>query len=247
MFYGSFSKEQRDKFSRSLDLFVEMFDVMHAYDNLIALRRTTGFKYDATFRAAFDPNVSDKQEKSLMWRIHTLIWAAEHCINVEGDFVECSVLRGFSMAIVADFLRFERLDRQMYLYDTYTGTPPEYNSENRNLAAYVKMGDLYDYVLERFNRYSNIHPIKGTVPDSFTGTLPDKISFCHIDMNSAKSEIAALEHIFDRVTPGGIIVFDDYGWVDYKAQKDAEDAFMAERGHTILESPTGQGILIKHA
>jgi hypothetical protein len=182
-----------------------------------------------------------------MWRIHTLVWAAEHCLNIEGDFVECGVLRGFSMAVVAEYLRFEQIDKQMYLYDTYTGTPPELNSENRDLSYYRQLGDLFDYVSERFAKFPNIHPVKGKVPDSFTDTLPEKIAFCHIDMNSAKSEIAALEHVFDRVTPGGIIVFDDYGWVDYKAQKNAEDVFMAERGHTILENPTGQGILIKHA
>jgi O-methyltransferase len=65
-------------------------------------------------------------------------------------------------------------------------------------------------------------------------------------MNSVASELAALEALFDRVVPGGLIVFDDYGWTGYIAQKKAEDAFMAARGHTILELPTGQGMVLKH-
>jgi len=52
--------------------------------------------------------------------------------------------------------------------------------------------------------------------------------------------------LFDRVSPGGLVVFDDYGWSGYAAQKVAEDAFMRQRGHSILELPTGQGLLIKH-
>ena len=40
-------------------------------------------------------------------------------------------------------------------------------------------------------------------------------------------------------------MFDDYGWLSYQAQQHAEDAFMAERGHRILELPTGQGLVIK--
>lgn len=67
----------------------------------------------------------------------------------------------------------------------------------------------------------------------------------HIDMNSAAPEIGALELLFDRVAPGGIVIFDDYGWLLHAKQKEAEDRFMAERGHKILELPTGQGLLIK--
>ena len=64
-------------------------------------------------------------------------------------------------------------------------------------------------------------------------------------MNSAASEIAALDVLFDKVVPGGIIVFDDYGWTGYDAQRYAEDAFMTERGYRVLELPTGQGMVIK--
>lgn len=53
--------------------------------------------------------------------------------------------------------------------------------------------------------------------------------------------LGALEARFDRVTPGGMIVSDDYGWQWYRAQKDAEDALMRERAYTVLERPTGQG------
>jgi hypothetical protein len=42
-----------------------------------------------------------------------------------------------------------------------------------------------------------------------------------------------------------LIVFDDYGWTGYVRQKESEDAWMAARGHSILEVPTGQGLVIK--
>ena len=44
---------------------------------------------------------------------------------------------------------------------------------------------------------------------------------------------------------GGYIVFDDYGWKQFKKQRDLENRFMADRGHFILELPTGQGLVIK--
>lgn len=38
---------------------------------------------------------------------------------------------------------------------------------------------------------------------------------------------------------------DDYGWNVYRTQKDAEDARFAERGRTVIELPTGQGMVVK--
>ncbi len=64
-------------------------------------------------------------------------------------------------------------------------------------------------------------------------------------MNSSKSEIEALKVLFERISPGGIIVFDDYGWTAYRRQQIAEDKFMQDRGYQILELASGQGLLVK--
>jgi hypothetical protein len=68
----------------------------------------------------------------------------------------------------------------------------------------------------------------------------------HIDMNNAQAEVATLNALYERVVPGGMVIFDDYGWLVYGQQKEAEDAWLAERHfERILELPTGQGLLIK--
>ena len=42
-----------------------------------------------------------------------------------------------------------------------------------------------------------------------------------------------------------MIVFDDYGWTGYRGQKRAADIFMRDRGLSVLELPTGQGLVVK--
>ena len=154
--------------------------------------------------------------------------------------------RGFSFGVLTDYVDFGTRDKSLYLYDTFEGIPPAFNSENRSNDVYQKEPDLYDKVVQRFSKYPNTKVIKGIVPDSFAQACPEKISLLHIDMNSSKSEIAALEHLFDRVVPGGIIVFDDFGWLGYDRQTYAEIEFMAKRNHRIMELPTGQGMLLKY-
>ena len=130
--------------------------------------------------------------------------------------------------------------------------PCRLNTEKRSNRIYEKEtaedpDAIFKHVVKRFQQYPNVTLVRGIVPDTFTDTCPEEISFLHIDMNSAKSEMAVLTSLFDRVTPGGIIIFDDYGWTGYVQQKIAEDEFMAQRNHSILELPTGQGMVIKQA
>ena len=100
-------------------------------------------------------------------------------------------------------------------------------------------------MLRKFRDVPNVRVIRGIVPDCLAQESPEKIAFLHIDLNSPAAEVAALEVLFDRVVPGGCVVFDDYGWHLFRKQKIAEDAFMAARGYRILELPTGQGLVIK--
>jgi O-methyltransferase len=246
MFYGRFKDEKdRDFFLNAIDRFSDFFPSVFAADNVILFGRKLAILRDKKFAQACEKNARDDQERSLALRLNTLVWAASEALRVPGDFVECGVWRGFCSGVIADYLEFDRVPKQYYLYDTYDGIPPGYDTEGHDAPALHEPG-LYESVVGRFARFPNVRVVRGIVPDSFAQAVPDKIAFLHIDMNSSKSEIAALEVLFDRVSPGGIVVFDDYGWSGYDAQQEAEDAFMRQRGHRILELPTGQGLLIKH-
>ena len=83
------------------------------------------------------------------------------------------------------------------------------------------------------------------MPDVLAQVAPEQIAFMHVDMNNADAELGALEVLFDRVSPGGTMVFDDYGWSYYRDQMVAIDAFMRARGLSVLELPTGQGLVVK--
>lgn len=246
MFYGNFRNRSDQQFlSDAIQRFRTIFARVYANDNVILFGRTLGFRRDQKLMQAFRANATNQQERSLLLRINTLAWAAAESLRLEGDFVECGVWRGFCSAVLMQYLEFERCDRSFYLYDTFAGIPPELDSEKHDSPLFRAEG-LYQGVIERFARYPNVKVVKGIVPESFAVAAPRRIAFMHIDMNSSKSEIAALDVLFDRVVSGGIIVFDDYGWTGYRAQQLAEETWARDRGHRILELPSGQGLLVKH-
>ena len=245
MFYGNFEGDRKERLRDALATIRAIFGKVWAGDNLIALTRNQSFLWDEAFRAAMVANATTEQEKSLVWRVHTLCWAGRHALALPGDFAECGVYRGFCFGVLAQYLDFAARDKTLFLYDTFEGIPEAYNSENRSNAVYAREHDLFERVVARFEAYPNVRVIQGVVPESFATEVPDAIALLHLDMNSAASEIAALDVLYDRVVPGGIILFDDFGWTGYVKQTVAEIDFMKRRGVSILELPTGQGMVIK--
>jgi hypothetical protein len=231
-------------------------------DQMLTLDKSAGFMEDPKFAAAFNAikgshsyDAYDAPD-TIAWRLHTLVWAAQSVAMLPGDFVECGVFKGDMSWVVTEMLDFGKLAKQFYLYDTYAGFSEKYSSPEDfpgNPGFYdaanqvYSTGSLYEVVKAKFAKLPNVRIVKGVVPDVFAEALPERIAYLHIDLNSARAEIGALEVLFDRVLPGGMIIFDDYGWANFRKQKTAEDAFFAARGYRVLELPTGQGLVVKRA
>jgi O-methyltransferase len=199
-------------------------------DRLLTLDKTAAFRNDPAFRRAIaDANSSTGANQyaspdGITWRFNTLIWAARQALTVPGDFVECGVFEGDMSWVVTEMVDLAAAKRRFHLFDTFAGFSAKYSS--------------------RFATKPYVVIRKGVVPDSLADA-PEVIAYLHLDMNSPGPERAALEILYERLSPGGVIVFDDYGWMPFRKQKESADEFINARGHTIVELPTGQGLAVK--
>jgi O-methyltransferase len=209
-------------------------------DNLITYGHTRGFLVEPRFVAAVLASRPEPIERAIVWRSHTLCWAAESVSALPGDFVECGTYQGYSAEVLMRFTNGLPC-RRFWLYDLFD--PSGGAGEGHRMAGHAP--DLAARVRARFQHWENVTVTQGKVPHILAEVAPEQIAFLHIDMNNAEAERGALEVLFDRVSPGGLIVFDDYGWTGYRAQKDSADEFMHARGLSVLELPTGQGLVVK--
>jgi hypothetical protein len=209
-------------------------------DNLFAFGRNLSFLDDNQFMSAFYNNSYDDIEKSVIWRRYVLCWAARQCLKHDGDFVEAACYKGLTAKMICEYTNFGTTDKNYYLYDLF-----EHSVEMDHHAMPEHGVHLHEEVKNRFLLYKNVKVIKGCVPDILMEHAPEEISFMHLDLNGAEAELGALNVLFEKVVRGGIIILDDYGWLAYRAQKEAEDPFFEERGYRVLELPTGQGMVIK--
>jgi len=239
LFWGALD---RDKFVASLGGMLEQIPSSGRYaaDNMLVWRRNLSFLDDQPLMMSLAKNAANTMERGILWRNAVVLWAARNGLRREGDFVECGVWRGTTVRIVCDALDFKSVDRRYWLYDVFDWKEGDHHHYLDGLDS-----SLHAKVVKRFEDLPSVRIVKGYIPESFAQGTPEKIAMLHLDMNNVPAEIAALEALWDRVVPGGVVVFDDYGWDNNRPQKLAEDEFFAARGYTVLEIPTGQGIVLK--
>ncbi len=180
-------------------------------------------------------------DKAIVWRRYVLACAAYHCAQLDGDFVECGAYTGVGMKTVVDYLGGPAFPKTFWGYDLF-----EHDASMLNHRMPEHGPDLYERVRAKFAAYPNVRILKGMIPDVFAEGCPQRIAYLHIDLNQAPAEIAALDHLFERIVPGGIVILDDYEWSGvYRNQKLAEDAWFDARRYRVMPLPTGQGIVIK--
>ena len=228
-------------------------------DRLCSLDKAMAFWDEPRFRQLFEEFNGRHQydqysgPNGIAWRCATLAWAAKRALRLPGDFVECGVFKGDMSHFLVKLFDFGNIAKQFYLYDSFCGfdlsqTSAEDYPMNDNFLNFANAvyGDeqIYKTVRDKFAPYANVHITKGYLPDTLQEKSPEQIAYLHIDLNAPKPEIAVLEQLFPRMVSGGVIIFDDYGWVEFIQQRKAEDRFMKERGYEILELPTGQGLVI---
>lgn len=174
--------------------------------------------------------------------------------KIRGDIVECGVWKGGSiMLICRALLSNGDRNRRLYLYDTFEGmTKPtdrdyrtltgesalriwsSYREEDRCTWAYSSLEETRKNVHSAGYDSDKIAFVKGRVEETLPKSAPAEISLLRLDTDFYESTRHELEHLFPRVTVGGVIAIDDYG--SFKGCQDAVDEYFAENGISIFLS-----------
>lgn len=240
-----FNVVDQDKFNLAIRLLKESLGAAGASffcsDNLITWNRNYSFLRDSFFAELIQGSSCTIVEKSIIWRTYVLLHFANYAAGAKGDFVELGCYTGHTAHQLVKKVDFKNLGKSLYLYDLFEWR----EGDQHQLLEGHKNPNMYNNVLERFLAYPFVRVVKGSVPESFSEAFPEEISFCHIDMNHPAPEMGGLREVLPRLQKGGVVVFDDYGWWGYSAQKIGLDPIAASHGLQILELPTGQGVLLK--
>lgn len=230
----------------------------YTQDGLITIHNDH-FRNDPAFREAYARGIQAGHgvDPGFEWRVHVALWAAAASLHVPGDFVECGVNAGVISSANMHHLRWNTVGRRFHLIDTFRGPVLEQFSaeeiERGRLDVAKQALQAGGYVTDlariqsNFSEWPNAVVVQGSVPDVLPSLDIPTVAFLHIDMNCAYPERAAIEFFWDRLSPGAIVLLDDYAYASHYAQARAMDDAAKTLQTEILSLPTGQGLIIKGA
>jgi hypothetical protein len=162
-------------------------------------------------------------------------------------FAECGVCDGLSTRFIIEILSEKGMcNWRGFLYDAWDSMRAEdlVGLERRNIGSY----DYLDVEVARKNLSVSASSLVfnvGYVPEVFvSANNPSELHFLHIDLNSSRATLAAIEFFSSRLVSGSVVLFDDYGWKDHVETRRVVDDFARLRGAACLQLPTGQGVVL---
>ena len=163
------------------------------------------------------------------------------CGGVPGDTAECGVYEGAGSYLIAHHAAgFGRLH---HLFDSFEGL-----SEPEGLdGTYWKRGAMCvpeERVRERLRDLDNVRFWQGWIPERFYEVADRQFSFLHVDVDLYQPTLDSVAFFYPRMSRGGLMLFDDYGFATCPGARRAIDEFFAGKGEPIIDLPTGQAFVM---
>ncbi len=204
------------------------------------------FEYENGFYATADPSRFSKFISHLEFFKQTS--------GIRGEIMEFGIFKGnsfFRWIKFRDLLEHTQ-SRKIIGFDIFGDFPDAgFEADKAKRDAFVKETkggkSISEQELRQLLSSQNLDKNVEIIPGNILETLDEyldknphlKISLLHIDVDLYEPTKAVLEKLYDRVTKGGIIIFDDYG-AFAGANKAVDDYFEGNR--EILKLPFSNAI-----
>ncbi len=176
-----------------------------------------------------------------------------------GHVVELGCWKGLSAFQIANYLSQNRTDfgqRKFFIFDSFEGLS-EINAVDRpQVVTQSKSADEelrlrfatpLDVVRANLSCFSDLVVyFEGWIPERFHEVKNETFSFVHVDVDLYEPIKASIEFFYPRLAKHGIMVFDDYGCVQFPGARRAVDEFLPNTHDCIfVPTPTGSAFLVK--
>ena len=164
---------------------------------------------------------------------YPLYCACKNVLELDGDVIEVGVYKGGSAYVISSVLG------KTYCYDTFEGLPIRDKVGGSGIPAGHFKSNVED--VRDFLSGVDVELVKGVFPDS--SLEHDKIKFLHLDVDIYKYTLQSLEHLYDKMVSGGIIIVDDYCWKDTPGVTVAIEEFFADKSEYPILMFGGQALV----
>ena len=165
--------------------------------------------------------------------------------GVAGDTAECGVFSGASSYLICVHNRsLDGEPREHLMFDSFEGL----SAPERGDGDHWSKGDLsvsLDQVKQTLGAFDRTRFYPGWIPERFAEVAERQFSFVHIDVDLYQPTRDSFEFFYPRMSPGGIILCDDYGFTSCPGATKAIDDYLADKPEKMLALSGGGGFVIK--
>jgi O-methyltransferase len=173
----------------------------------------------------------------------------------EGDVAECGCWRGHSAHLIATILRERGFTGRFHIFDSFDGLSelaPEDRDERTPLTTdgvrELRQMFACSEAVVRGNlaAFPFIETHKGWIPNRFSDVADRTFRFVHVDVDLYQPIRDSIEFFYPRLTPAGLMVFDDYGLEQFPgAQKAVDEAVARLAPSFFYQVPTGGAFIVR--
>jgi O-methyltransferase len=175
------------------------------------------------------------------WMVYQLMRLVS---NVPGDTAECGVYRGAGSFLICRLSQAGSVPREHLIFDSFEGLSAPSESDGTHWMA----GDMacgLEEVQRNLAEFPNTRYFQGWIPSRFAEVADRRFAFVHIDVDLHRPTLDSIEFFYPRMSPGGVILCDDYGFTSCPGVTRACDEYLADKPERMIALCSGGGFLLK--
>lgn len=169
-----------------------------------------------------------------------------------GDVCEIGCWRGLSAYQIASYLQLMNFYSSFHIFDSFEGLSMIQHDDRSGLERNDEklrkhFACSFNEVKNNLREFDFIQYYPGWIPNRFSAVENRRFIFVHVDVDLYQPIRDSFEFFYPRLQPGGIMVFDDYGCLQFPGAKKAIDECI-QKYHNGLFLPlsSGQAFLLKN-
>ena len=216
-----------------------------AHEMAFPLSTYAPWQADEEFRRAYEA----VRQNTLVdvWRCYELWSLVGELRDVPGAILEVGVWRGGTGVLMAKRAAALGLDEPVYLCDTWAGVV-----KTGDVDTYYRDGKHDDASRETVAALAvalgttNVELLQGVFPDETADRIADSwFRLCHCDVDVYRSAKEVFDWVWPRLEPGGMVVFDDYGFPACPGVTKFVDEQRLLGDRTVIHNLNGHGLVVK--
>jgi hypothetical protein len=170
----------------------------------------------------------------------------EPAIALDGDIAECGVFEGSMLLPIGLFVRQRGLAKQVLGFDSFEGLNETVSidltlggEEDHRKRVGGFSNTSYDALLQKIRQFGlegTVNLVRGYFSDTLSLQAERRFCFVHLDCVLYDSYRQCLEFFYPRVSPGGIVLLDEYNDPPWPGCTRAVDEFLADKPEKIEQT-----------